>query len=107
MSDIRVKVEPQTISVRVGQQNATKVVSASNIANSLNDLRDVDTQNLNDKYVLMFNSTTGLYEFVNPDEVLSAAATEPIQPGLPCDFINALDTDLSRECNIDLDGGEF
>lgn len=98
MSDIR---------VRVGQQNAIKVVSASSLANSLNDLRDIDTGNLNDKYLLMFNSTTGLYEFVNPDEVLIAAVTEPISPGLPCEFINALDTDLNRSCNIDIDGGFY
>lgn len=95
------------IRARVGTQNAIKVVSASSIANSLNDLRDVDTQNLSDKYVLMFNASTGLYEFVNPDEVLVAAATEPISPGLPCEFINALDTDVDRECNIDLDGGSY
>lgn len=95
------------IRARVGADNAIKVVSASSIANSLNDLRDVDTENLNDKYVLMFNALTGLYEFVNPDDVLIAAATEPISPGLPCDFINALDTDLDRSCNIDLDGGSY
>lgn len=95
------------IRARVGVDNAIKVVSASSIANSLNDLRDVDTENLNDKYVLMFNALTGLYEFVNPDDVLIAAATEPISPGLPCDFINALDTDLDRSCNIDLDGGSY
>jgi len=51
--------------------------------------------------------SAGLYEFVNPDDVLIAAATEPISPGLPCDFINALDTDLNRNCNIDLDGGSY
>lgn len=95
------------IRARVGVGNAVKVVSASSIANSLNDLRDVDTQNLNDKYVLMFNATSGVYEFVNPDDVLIAAATEPVSPGLPCEFINALDTDLNRNCNIDLDGGSY
>lgn len=107
MDNIRVKIEQQNTTVRVGQQNAYKVVSASSVANSLNDLRDIDTQNLNDKYLLMYNSTTGLYEFVNPDDVLIAAVTEPISPGLPCEFINALDTDFDRECNIDLDGGEY
>lgn len=95
------------IRVRVGTQNAIKVVSSSSIANSLNDLRDVDTNDLNDKYVLMFNAQEGLYEFVNPDDVLIASVTEPISPGIPSVFINALDTDLSREDNINLDGGEY
>jgi len=95
------------IRVRVGTENAIKVVSASTIANSLNDLRDIDTKNLSDKYILMFNSAKGLYEFVNPDDVLIAAATEPISPGIPGVFINGLDTDLNREENIDLDGGYY
>ncbi len=95
------------IRVRVGTQNAIKVVSASSIANSLNDLRDIDTENLNDKYVLMYNSQEGLYEFVNPDDVLVASVTEPISPGIPNVFINALSTDLNREDNVDIDGGEY
>jgi hypothetical protein len=95
------------IRARVGTQNAIKVVSASSIANSLNDLRDIDTANLNDKYILMFNAQDGLYEFVNPDDVLIASVTEPISPGIPGVFINGLDTDLSREDNIDIDGGEY
>jgi hypothetical protein len=107
MSDIRARVNTENIRARVGTENVVKVVSASSIANSLNDLRDIDVENLNDKYILMFNASAGLYEFVNPDDVLIAAATEPISPGLPCDFINALDTDLNRNCNIDLDGGSY
>lgn len=95
------------IRVRVGTENAIKVVSASTIANSLNDLRDVNTRDLNDKYVLMYNAAEGLYEFVNPDAVLLAAATEPISPGIPGEFIKSLDTDLNREDNIDIDGGFY
>jgi hypothetical protein len=55
----------------------------------------------------MYNSSTGKYEAVNVDEVLSAAATETESPGLPDEFIDALDTDLTRDSNIDIDGGTF
>jgi RecA/RadA recombinase len=41
---------------------------------------------------------------LNPDEVLSAATTEPIQPGLPADFENQLDIDLDDRINLDAGG---
>lgn len=103
MADINVRVNPgPTVSARVGVQNAVKVVSSGSLANSLNELRDVDTDNLNDKYILMYNEVRGLYEFVNPDDLLAAASTEPISPGFPDEFIEQL-----NESNIDVDGGTY
>lgn len=72
---------------------------------NLNDLTDVEISGTNDKYVLMYDAASGLWRDRNPDEVLSAATTEPIQPGLPADFENQLDIDLDNRIN--LDGGGF
>jgi len=73
---------------------------------NLSDLSDVDITGVGDKFVIMYNATTGKYTAVNPDTVLSASSnTEITQPGLPNDFINTLDTDLDDK--IDLDAGTF
>jgi hypothetical protein len=72
---------------------------------SFEDLIDFDSSNKNDQYVIMYDSSTQKYKLVNPDQVLSSATTEPIQPGLPLDFENQLDIDLDNK--IDLDAGTF
>jgi len=72
---------------------------------SINDLTDVEITGSNNNYVLMYDATSGKWKNVNPDAVLSAATTEPIQPGLPADFENQLDIDLDNR--IDLDAGSF
>lgn len=71
----------------------------------LNDIFDVDTANVADKFVIMYNASTQQYEVVNPDAVLSAAVTENTEPGLPNEFLDKLDEDLDNR--IDFDGGEF
>jgi hypothetical protein len=71
----------------------------------LADLQDFDPSNVQDKYVVMYDANTQRYIMVNPDEVLTAATTEPIQPGLPNPFVDKLDVDLDNR--IDLDGGVF
>lgn len=94
--------------VKISQPNTYKVSLVSKIElmpQSLNELSDVQISGNNDKYVLMYDSATGKWKDVNPDAVLSAATTEPIQPGLPADFENQLDTDLDDR--IDLDAGGF
>jgi hypothetical protein len=65
----------------------------------------IDTSNLNDGYILIFDYENLKYKFVNPDEVLSRAATEPQQPGLPLDFLSLLEVDLDNRIN--LDGGNW
>lgn len=72
---------------------------------NLDELSDVEISGSNDKYVLMYDASSGKWKDKNPDEVLSAATAEPIQPGLPGDFTNQLDVDLDNK--IDLDAGEF
>lgn len=70
----------------------------------LDELLDVEIQEVNgeqNNYVLVYNSTTNTWQSVNPDVVLSAASTEPIQPGLPADFID------QTEDQINMDGGFF
>lgn len=75
------------------------------MARTLRELLDVDVSGVNNKYVIMYDSATQKYTAVNPDEVFSAATTEPIQPGLPQDFMDMLDTDLDNR--IDMDAGSF
>lgn len=76
------------------------------VPSKFEDLIDFDNTELNDKYVIMYDSSTQKYKLVNPDEVLSASSTtEVIQPGLPNDFVDTLDVDLDDR--IDLDAGSF
>lgn len=76
---------------------------------NLDELEDIDTSGNNDKYVLMYDSSTGKWKGVNPDEVLNAAAsTELTQPGLvgfATAFLDRVDIDLDDR--IDLDAGTF
>jgi len=53
----------------------------------------------------MYDSVTQTYKAVNPDEVLSKAATEPISPGLPDDFEELISDNIN--VNLNLDGGIF
>lgn len=95
--------------IRLKSKSNFKVVATSGgvqVPARFQDLIDFDQTNKNDKYVIMFNGATQKYELVNPDEVLSAAAsTELLQPGLPSDFENVLDVDLDNR--IDVDAGTF
>lgn len=69
------------------------------------DLDDYNPTNLNDRYLIMYDAATQTYIPVNPDEILSAAITDPISPGLPANFQNQLSVDLDNK--IDLDAGTF
>jgi len=103
--NIRVRVNENNVKERVGQQNSVKVISSSSSSQSLGSLSDVDTTNVQDNYILMYNSSQNKYEFVNPDDVLIAAVNEPNSVGLPTAFIGALDIDLDNK--IDVDAGSF
>lgn len=106
---INVRVTGSTTNVRVSSNNPsikTTVASGVIMPRVLNDLFDVDTTGIQDKYVIMYDSATSKYIAVNPDAVLSASSTtETTQPGLPADFVNMLDIDLDDR--IDLDAGTF
>ena len=99
-----------TYNVRLSQSPSFKVVSLIPTIEimpvNLDELTDVEISGNNDKYVLMYDATSGKWRDVNPDQVLSASSnTETTQPGLPNDFINTLDVDLDDK--IDLDAGTF
>ena len=104
----KVSVASSSYNVKQSLPNKFKVstiLGALEVVN-LSDLSDVDITGVGDKFVIMYNASTGKYTAVNPDTVLSASSnTETTQPGLPNDFINTLDTDLDDK--IDLDAGGF
>ena len=96
-----------TIQVKVKGQPKVKATVASGVimARTLDELLDVDVSGASDKYIIMYNASTQKYTAVNPDEILSAATTEPLSPGLPSDFMDQMDIDLDNK--IDLDAGSF
>lgn len=107
-----IKIQPTNIlKVTVGPSQTSKVISSQIAANtealalvsSLLGLNDVDGTGLQDNYVLQYNSTDQKFKFVDPDQILQDA----VPGGIPGDFINVLDTDLTRTDNIDFDGGNF
>lgn len=106
MQDIRAKlIKDNGIKATLGTQNVVKTVPILGRI-SLNSIAGIDTTDMEDKYVMVYDKQNGMVKFVNPDEVLSSAATSELnQPGLPEDFINTLDDDLDHK--IDLDAGEF
>jgi hypothetical protein len=106
MQDIRTKlIRDNGIKAILGPQNVVKTVPILGRI-SLNSIAGIDTTDMEDKYVMVYDKENGMVKFVNPDEVLSSAATSELnQPGLPEDFINTLDDDLDHK--IDLDAGEF
>ena len=79
------------------------------------DLIDFDDGNggngAPDTFVLMYNATTEKWTAVNPDDILSASATDQYQTqtsgriGLPDEFLTVLDTDMDNR--IDVDAGSF
>lgn len=98
-----------TIQVRVSNKSKIRATVASGVimARTLDELLDVDVSGVQDNYVIMYNASTQKYTAVNPDDVLTSAVTDINSPGIPGQFINALDTDLNREDNIDIDAGTF
>jgi hypothetical protein len=99
------------IDVTLESATNTQVSTSQVVAQSLEDLGNVDTSALDktggttSNYVLVYDASAQKYKFVNPDVVLAAAATEPVSPGLPQSFIDELDVELDNL--IDVDGGGF
>lgn len=94
---IKIKLSTQKTPIK------TTVASGTIMARTLGELLDVNIDNVNDKYLLMYDGTTEKYIAVNPDDVLVNAVEEPISPGLPDQFKDGLSRELDNE--IDLDGG--
>lgn len=99
----------QPIRVRLGTENKQKVIAATVGKTNFSDLSDVRVGELSentDNYVVVYSNTLGKFTIVDPDAVLSAAATSTgPQPGLPVDFTTVLDKDLDNR--IDVDAGFF
>ncbi len=95
-----------SINVKLSTQKTpikTTVASGTIMARTLGELLDVNIDNVNDKYLLMYDGTTQKYVAVNPDTVLINAVEESDSPGLPDQLVNQLASDLDDQ--IDLDGG--
>lgn len=110
MTNLKVILQSNSFNVKLSSKEKLKTISTVGglqVPVKLEDLVDVDinSNNKKDKYVLMYDINTGEYKLVNPDDVLSAASTEPIQPGLPGDFVSQMDVDLDNK--IDLDAGSW
>ena len=87
--------------------NESSTLGATDIDN-LDGLGNIDVTNVQDGYILMYDSALQKYVFVNPDVLLSKAVEDN---NLPQDFIDKLDVDLDNLISIDpgnfVDSGEF
>lgn len=99
MTDYNIRLKPKS------KFKVTARIGGIQVPARFEDLENFDYADKNDKYVIMYDAVTQKYKMVNPDEVLSASATEPIQPGIPSDFTDEMDKDLDNR--IDLDAGTF
>lgn len=84
--------------------NVDSEAELKKVSQTLDELSDVRISEINGKknnYVLTYNNSTNTWNAVNPDVIISAAATEPVQPGIPSEFINELHN------QIDIDAGLF
>ena len=106
------------LSVKLGTLSSVKIQKVSGgggtgtVATKLSDLDDVDRQGIGNRFVLIYDSITSAFKFVNPDEVVNAAAggasvpgTAPGPSGFSAETIDELDAALDNK--IDLDAGDF
>lgn len=68
---------------------------------NIGELGKVDTENIQDGEVLMYNQDNQQLEFVNPDEVLNKSATD----GLPENFADEVNKEIND--TLELDSGEY
>ena len=108
-----------SFTVKIGDVKSLKIKKggtftggASGMATKLSELDDVDRQGIGNRFVLVYDAVTSAFKFVNPDEVVNAAAgAASVQGGAPgpegfsAETINELDTALDNK--IDLDAGDF
>jgi len=90
------------IQVKLAKTSKIKVRTRIVVPDNISIINDVDTTNVQDGYVLMYDEELQKYVFVDPDVVLSKSVVDNL---LPSDFINKLDIDLDDR--IDLDAGSF
>lgn len=76
MADIKVKTNNNQVVVRVGQQNAIKVVASNSAVQSSGDMEnigDVDITNRGNRTFLMYNSATNTYIHVDAAQIMDLA----------------------------------
>lgn len=78
MTNIKVKTNSNQVTVRVGQQNAIKVVAANSSAaittlDNLEDIGDVDISNRANNTLIMYDSLSQTYKHVDPAQILDLA----------------------------------
>lgn len=97
-----------------------QTTSGGDVAN-LGDILDVDTSNLDsstNKFVMIYDSVTRKYKFVNPDDVLDASAgvstdrstnPDPLPLGMTDQTLDYLEDELDVRLDnkIDVDAGTF
>ena len=104
-------VEPRSFKISLGGSGGTGS-GGSGVATKLSDLEDVNRQGIGNRFVLVYDSVTNAFKFVNPDEVVNAAAGgasvaggAPTPDGFSQETIDELDIALDNK--IDLDAGDF
>jgi hypothetical protein len=90
------------INIRLSQKKKLNVKTRIAVPESLSGVDNVDIDNIQDGYVLMYNDNLKRYGFVDPDVLLSKSVQDNI---LPQDFLSKLDVDLDDRIN--LDAGSF
>ena len=110
-SSFSVKLGESSSAFKV-QKGGTFSGGGSGVASKLSELDDVDRQGIGNRFVLVYDSVTSAFKFVNPDEVVNAAAGgasvaggAPTPSGFSQETIDELDTALDNK--IDLDAGSF
>lgn len=78
MANIKVKTNSNQITVRVGQQNAIKVVSANSSAatltlDNLENIGDVDISSRGNNTLIMYDSVSQTYKHVDAAQILDLA----------------------------------
>lgn len=91
-------------SIRVKKDLTFKVSEAAPVAR-LEDLGDVNVSGVQNNYLLAYDSASQTYKTINPDDILTAAVTDPNSVGISTVFIDQMAIDLDNK--VDLDAGEF
>jgi hypothetical protein len=92
------KIKPVMRGTILVEQTATSLIVPGK---RVGDLGTVNTDNLEDGDVLMYNQDAQSLDFVNPDEVLEKASAD----GLPDEFLNNVADEVDERLNIDF--GEY
>ena len=91
-----------SINIKISNKKKINVRTSIAVPESLSGVDNVDIDNIQDGYVLMYDDNLKRYAFVDPDVLLSKSVEDN---NLPQDFINKLDDELDTK--IDIDGGSF